>query len=65
MQISVYNAGKEACAVDGRFFLVGDEPGLKASIDAHKAGTGLDKSARYQAARAQLGLDRLATLYID
>lgn len=56
---------RSACAVDGRFLLIGDVPGVKSAIDAHKATTGLDKSTRYAAARTQLGLDRLATLYVD
>lgn len=56
---------KMACAIDGRFALVGDATGVKAAIDTRKQGTGLDKSARYAAARTQLGLDRLATLYMD
>lgn len=65
LDVAVFNAGQQACAIDGRFFLIGDEPGIKAAIDAHKAGTGLDKSTRYADARSQLGLDRLATMYID
>jgi hypothetical protein len=65
VELSLGGEGKAACAVDGRFFVVGDPAGVKSAIDAHKGGTGLDKSARYAAARAGLGLDRLATLYID
>ena len=65
IQLSLAGDGKVACAVDGRFFLVGDPAGVKGAIDVHKSGTGLDKSARYAAARSGLGLDRLATLYID
>lgn len=65
IELSLASESKLACAVDGRYFLVGDPAGVKGAIDAHKNGTGLDKSARYTAARAGLGLDRLATLYID
>jgi hypothetical protein len=65
VQLSVDVRGDAACAIDGRFFLVGDPVGVKAAIDAHKAGTSLAKSARYEAARAALGLDRLATMYLD
>jgi hypothetical protein len=64
-QIWLSASSKSACAVDGRFLLIGDEPGVKSALDTHKAASGIDKSARYQAARAQLGLDRLATLYVD
>ena len=65
VELSTSADGKAACAVDGRFFIVGDPAGVKLGLDAHRTGTGLDKSVRYQAARAALGLDRLATLYID
>ncbi|HJP88944.1 MAG TPA: DUF3352 domain-containing protein [Candidatus Limnocylindrales bacterium] len=64
-QIWLASGSRSACAVDGRFLLIGDEPGVKSALDTHKAATGIDKSPRYQAARAQLGLDRLATLYVD
>lgn len=65
LQLSTGSRGTTACAIDGRFFLVGDPAGVKGAIDAHRQGSSLDKSARYQAARAALGLDRLATLYVD
>lgn len=65
VQLSIGSRGTSACAIDGRFFLVGDPAGVKAAIDARKQGSGLDKSARYQAARTALGLDRLATMYVD
>jgi len=63
--VNLSTVGKTVCAADGRFLLVGDVGGVKGAVDAHKAATGLDKSTRYQEARAQLGLDRLATLYLD
>src|SRR5207237_7026477 len=59
------SSGRSACAIDGQFLLIGDETGVKSALDTRKAATGIDKSARYQAARGQLGLDRLATLYVD
>ena len=65
LTLSLTSEGKVACAVDGRYFLVGDPAGVKGAIDAHKNGTGINRSARYAAARAGLGLDRLATLYVD
>jgi Protein of unknown function (DUF3352) len=65
LDISTPANGEVACAVDGRFFLVGDPATLKLGLDAKAAANGLDKSAKYTAARAKLGLDRLAAIYID
>jgi hypothetical protein len=65
LQLSLSSDGITACAIDGRFALVGDPIGVKAAIDAHKGATGLDRNARYAAARTELGLDRLATMYLD
>lgn len=65
VQLWLSSDTRTACAVDGRFLLIGDVPGVKSALDTHKGATGLDKSARYQAARAELGRDRLATMYVD
>ena len=65
VQLSISAGGKMACVIDGRFAIAGDPLGVKAAIDARKASSGMDKSVRYQAARTQLGLDRLVTLYVD
>jgi hypothetical protein len=65
LDISKGPNGDVACAVDGRFFLVGELASVKLGLDAHAAGTGIDKSAKYAAARTKLGLDRLATFYIE
>jgi len=65
VELSIAAAQNAACVADGRFLLVGDVEGVKSGLDTRKAGTGLDTSARYKAARAELGLDRLATLYLD
>lgn len=65
LQLSTGSGGDAACAIDGRFFIVGDPAGVKGAIDTRKGGTGLDKSARYLAARTALGLDRVATMYLD
>jgi hypothetical protein len=54
-----------ACVIDGRFALLGDPASVKAALDAKAAGTGLDKSPSYAAARRQLTGDQLATIYID
>jgi hypothetical protein len=65
VSLSIAAGGKETCAIDGRFALVGDRAGVTAAIDAHKANTGLNTSTRYAAARTALGQDRLATMYLD
>jgi hypothetical protein len=54
-----------ACAVDGRFALLGDPASVKAAVDAKAAGNGMDKSAEYLAARRQLTGDQLATVYVN
>lgn len=65
LTLSVSADQQMACAIDAKFLLAGDPAGVKNAIDTHKAAGGLDKSTRYQAARAQLGGDRLATMFFD
>lgn len=65
LQLSIASDTGRACAIDGRFAILGDPAGVKSAIDTRKGATGLDKSTRYQAARTQLGLDRLVTFYVD
>jgi Protein of unknown function (DUF3352) len=57
--------GTLACALDGRQGLIGDAATVRLAIDAKAAGSGMDKNAKYAAARSALGLDRLATLYVS
>ena len=57
--------GHTTCVVDGRQALLGDPATVRLAIDARTAGTGMDKNAKYTAARTALGLDRLATVYVD
>jgi hypothetical protein len=57
--------GKMACVVDGRQALLGDPATVRLGLDAKSAGTGMDRNPKYAAARAALGLDRLATLYVN
>jgi Protein of unknown function (DUF3352). len=57
--------GSMACVLDGRQALLGDPATVRKALDAKTAGTGMDKNARYSAARTALGLDRLATLYVN
>jgi Protein of unknown function (DUF3352) len=58
-------AGTMACVVDGHQALLGNPATVRKALDAKAAGTGMDKSASYTAARKALGGDRLATLYFD
>jgi hypothetical protein len=62
----VISPNKEfACVLDGRQALLGDPATVKKALDAKAAGTGMDKSATYQKARAALGGDRLATMFMS
>jgi hypothetical protein len=62
----VLNAdGTMACVVDGHQALLGDPATVRKGLDAKAAGTGMDKSAKYTAARSALGGDRLSTVYVD
>jgi hypothetical protein len=54
-----------ACVIDGRQALIGDPTSVKAGIDAHADGSGVDHSDRYRAARDALGGDRLATVFVS
>jgi hypothetical protein len=59
------DAGAVACALDGRYALVGDSASIKAAIDAHANHAGVDGDSQYQKARDALGGDRLATVYFS
>lgn len=54
-----------ACAVQGRFVLLGDAAAVRAAVDARLDGRGIDGSSTYRAARATLDGDQLAILYAD
>ena len=58
-------AGDSACVVDGHQALIGDAQSVRNALDAHAAGTGIDRSDRYRAARAALQGDQLATVFVD
>ncbi len=58
-------SGALACALDGRYALVGDSASIKAAIDAHRNHTGIDGDSQYKKARDTLGGDRLATMYFS
>lgn len=60
-------AGEDAIAVvDGSVLLYGDEAGIRAAIDAHRAGTTLEKSDQVKARLSQAGWNHpvLATVRI-
>ena len=57
--------GSMACVVDGRQALIGDPASVRKALDAKADGSGMDKRAEYASARAALGGDRLATLYVN
>ncbi|MBI2782384.1 MAG: DUF3352 domain-containing protein [Chloroflexi bacterium] len=57
--------GAMGCVIDGRQALLGDPATVRKAIDAKAAGSGMDRSAEYKAARTALGGDRLATLYMN
>ena len=46
--------GTSACVVDGTQALIGDPASVRKAIDAHADGSGIDKNATYQEARASL-----------
>jgi hypothetical protein len=54
-----------ACVVDGRQALLGEPATVKAALDAKADGTGMDKNAKYQAARNMLAADQLATVFVN
>lgn len=56
--------GSMACVVDGRQALLGDPATVRKALDAKAAGSGMDKVEDYRTARAALGGDRLATLFV-
>jgi len=59
------DAGAVACAIEGRYALVGDSASIKAAIDAHLNHSGIDGDGQYRKARDALGGDRLATVYFS
>lgn len=63
-KLSVTADGTFACLLDGRYGLLGDPASVEAALDAHAAGSGVDTSADYKAAREALGADRLVTLFV-
>lgn len=54
-----------ACALDGKFMLLGDTTSVKAAIDAQRDGKGMDGSSKYRTARQQLDGDQVAVAFFD
>lgn len=54
-----------ACVIDGRQGLLGKPATVKAALDSKADGTGIDKNARYQAARSMFTGDQLATVFVN
>jgi hypothetical protein len=54
-----------ACVVNGPQALLGDPASVKAALDAHAAGSSIDRTTTYQKARASLKGDQLAAVYIS
>lgn len=65
LDLVVSTDGNFGCVVDGRQALIGEPATVRKAIDAKAAGSGMDKSANYKAARTALGGDRLATVYMN
>ncbi len=65
LDIVISADGTMACVVDGRQALIGTAANLHTALDTKAAGSGMDKSVNYKAARTALGGDRVATLYIE
>lgn len=64
LQVTLNADGTMACAMDGRFGLVGTQALVHAAIDAHSSHLGIDGNAAYRAARDALGGDQLASIYV-
>ena len=54
-----------ACVLDGRQALLGDAASVRAGLDAHAAGSGMDHSDAYRTARGTLQGDQLSTMYVS
>lgn len=54
-----------ACALDGRYLLVGDADAIRDGLDARRDGKGVDGSSAYRTAREALDGDQLATVYAN
>lgn len=57
--------GSMACAIDGRYGLLGSQSMVHAGLDAHADHTGIDTKASYLAARDALHADVLASIYVS
>lgn len=65
LELRILAGGLGACVVDGRFVLLGDPASVRAGLDAHAEDRGVETTERYRTARAALGGDQLATLFVS
>ena len=56
-------AGTEACALDGRYGLIGSIAMVHAGLDAHADHTGIDTQSTYRTARESIAADQLVSVY--
>jgi hypothetical protein len=57
--------GTFACAISGRFGLLGQPGMVEGAITDHAGHKGMDANSQYRTARDRLGGDRLATFYVS
>lgn len=65
IRIIVVGSRSGACALDGRYLLVGDAGAIRDGLDARRDGKGVDGSSTYRTARENLDGDQLATIYAN
>jgi len=65
LELSIGSNGDAACVIDGRQALIGDVASVHDALDARANGSGIDRSADYDAARAALQGDQLATVFFN
>lgn len=54
-----------ACALDGRFMLLGTTTAIKSGIDARLDNKGIDGNATFRSTRGQLSGDQIVLVYLD
>lgn len=65
VELERLNVTTPACAMDGRFMLVGTADAIKHGLDAHLDGKGIDANSTFRSAREQLSGDQVALAYLD
>ena len=59
------SGGTAACAVDGRFMLLGTPESIKRGVDAHLDGKAIDGNATFRNARERLTGDQVAVAFVS